>query len=193
MINLLNNCQSIFSSGCVLNSFWHSIRIPIFSCFCQHVLAVFFIIAILEGVKWYLMVLICIFLSANDIGIGRELGVDMYTLQCLKWVTSRTCCTAQGTLLQVVWRPGWGRSLQENGYLYVCGRNYRSMVNQLYSNTKWRVKKKWIGNPQIGRKICDTRTQQRNLYPEYTRIYYNLGIISSKSLLKNAQRFPTIW
>ena len=37
-------------------------------------------------------------------GIGRELGVDMYTLQCLKWVTSRTCCTAQGTLLQVVWR-----------------------------------------------------------------------------------------
>ena len=126
-------------------------------------------------------------------GIGRELGVDMYTLQCLKWVTSRTCCTAQGTLLQVVWRPGWGRSLQENGYLYVCGRNYRSMVNQLYSNTKWRVKKKWIGNPQIGRKICDTRTQQRNLYPEYTRIYYNLGIISSKSLLKNAQRFPTIW
>ena len=67
MINLLNNCQSVFSSGCVLNSFWHSIRIPISSCFSQHVLAVFFIIAILEGVKWYLMVLICIFLSANDI------------------------------------------------------------------------------------------------------------------------------
>ena len=67
MINLLNNCQSVFSSGCVLNSFWHIIRIPISSCFSQHVLAVFFIIAILEGVKWYLMVLICIFLSANDI------------------------------------------------------------------------------------------------------------------------------
>lgn len=63
----MNNCQSVFSSGCVLNSFWHSIRIPISSCFSQHVLAVFFIIAILEGVKWYLMVLICIFLSANDI------------------------------------------------------------------------------------------------------------------------------
>ena len=69
-------------------------------------------------------------------GIGRELGVDTYTLQCLKWVTSRTCCTAQGTLLQVMWRPGWEGSLRENGYLYVCGRNYRSMVNQLYSNTK---------------------------------------------------------
>ena len=29
------------------------------------------------------------------------------------------------------------------------------------------------------REICDTYIQQRNLYPEYTKIYYNLGIIST--------------
>ena len=48
-------------------------------------------------------------------GIGRELGMDMYALLYLKWITNRTSCTARGTLVSVVWQPGWEGSLGENG------------------------------------------------------------------------------
>ena len=41
-------------------------------------------------------------------GLVRELKIDMYTLLCLKWITNRTYCIAQGTLLNVLWQSGWG-------------------------------------------------------------------------------------
>ena len=44
--------------------------------------------------------------------------MDMYTLLCLKWITNST---AHGTLLRVMWQPGWERSLGESGYMYMCG------------------------------------------------------------------------
>ena len=47
-------------------------------------------------------------------GIVREFGIDMYTLLYLKWITNKVLCIAQGTLLNVMWQPGW-----ENGYLYM--------------------------------------------------------------------------
>ena len=31
-------------------------------------------------------------------------------------------CIAQGTLLNVMWQPGWEGSLGENGYMYMCGQ-----------------------------------------------------------------------
>ena len=31
----------------------------------------------------------------------------------------RSFCTAQGSLLNVMWQPGWEGSLGENGYMYV--------------------------------------------------------------------------
>ena len=31
-----------------------------------------------------------------------------------------TCCTAQGTLLSVMWHPRREGSLGENGYMYIC-------------------------------------------------------------------------
>ena len=34
---------------------------------------------------------------------------------------SRTYCTAQGALLNVMWQPGWERGLGENGYMYMYG------------------------------------------------------------------------
>ena len=37
-------------------------------------------------------------------GRDREFGMDRYTLLYLKWITY---CTAQGTLLSVMWKPGW--------------------------------------------------------------------------------------
>ena len=35
-------------------------------------------------------------------GIVRESGTDKYTLLYLKWITHRTYCIAQGTLLNVM-------------------------------------------------------------------------------------------
>ena len=50
-------------------------------------------------------------------GIVREFGIDMYTLLYLKG----TYCILQGTLLNVMWQPGWEGSLGENGYMYMYG------------------------------------------------------------------------
>ena len=50
-----------------------------------------------------------------------ELGIDMYTLLCLKWITKGSYHIAQGTLLNVTWQAGWEGSLGENGYLYMYG------------------------------------------------------------------------
>ena len=52
--------------------------------------------------------------------VAREFGINMDTLLYLKWIT-RTYCIAQGTLLNVMWQPGWEGSLGENGYLYTYG------------------------------------------------------------------------
>ena len=53
-----------------------------------------------------------------------------------------------GTLLSVIWQPGWEGSLGEIGYMYIYGLapllltwNYHSIVNWLYSNR--RKKKVW--------------------------------------------------
>ena len=54
-------------------------------------------------------------------GIVRELGVDMYTLLYLQWITTKTYCRTQGTLLNVMWQPGWEGSLEENGHVYIYG------------------------------------------------------------------------
>ena len=51
----------------------------------------------------------------------RELGMDMYTLLYLKWIINQVCCIAQGTLLNVMWQPGWEGSWGENGYRYMYG------------------------------------------------------------------------
>ena len=51
-------------------------------------------------------------------GIAREFGMNVYTLLCLKWTTNKACIT-QGTLLNIIWQPGWKVSLGENGYIYV--------------------------------------------------------------------------
>ena len=49
--------------------------------------------------------------------------MDKYRLLCLKWITNKDpCyCIAQGTLLTVMWLPGWEGSLGENGYRYMYG------------------------------------------------------------------------
>ena len=54
-------------------------------------------------------------------GIVRELGMDMYTLLYLTWITTSAYCIAQGTLLSVTWQPGWVGSLGEKECMYVYG------------------------------------------------------------------------
>ena len=45
----------------------------------------------------------------------------MYTLQDLRWMNSRDYWIPQGTLLRVMWQPGWEGSVGENGYVYMYG------------------------------------------------------------------------
>lgn len=63
--SFLGNCQAVFQSvSTVLHSYQKCMRIPIL-----HSITVFFIIAILVGVKWYLTeVLICMSLMTNERG-----------------------------------------------------------------------------------------------------------------------------
>ena len=53
-------------------------------------------------------------------GVVREFGMDMHTLLYLKWITNKDILWTQGTLLNVMWQPGWEGSLGENGYMYIC-------------------------------------------------------------------------
>ena len=47
--------------------------------------------------------------------------MDMYTLLYLKWVTNKVLLYSTGTLLSVMWQPGWKGSLGENGYKCIYG------------------------------------------------------------------------
>ena len=52
--------------------------------------------------------------------IVTEFGIHLYTLLYLKDIT-KTYCVAQGTLLNVIWKPGQEGSLEEKGYMYLYG------------------------------------------------------------------------
>ena len=52
-------------------------------------------------------------------GIVREFGMNRYTVLYLKWITNKDYYTAQGTLLSVIWQPGWEQGLKENGCMYM--------------------------------------------------------------------------
>ena len=54
-------------------------------------------------------------------GIVREFGMDMYTLLYLKWIANKDLLIAHGTLLNIMWQPGWEGSLGENGYMGMYG------------------------------------------------------------------------
>ena len=47
--------------------------------------------------------------------------MDMDTLLCLTWRTSKDLLDSTGTLLNVTWQPGWEGSLGENGYVFMYG------------------------------------------------------------------------
>ena len=89
-------------------------------------------------------------------GTVREFGMDMYTLLYLKWVTNKVLLGTQGTPLNVKWQPRWERSCGgEWIHVYdwvplLSTWSYHNIVNQLYSNMKYKVlkKKKWARKAQ---------------------------------------------
>ena len=54
-------------------------------------------------------------------GIVRDFGIHMYTMPNLKHNPQGPPVIAHGTLLNVMWQPGWEGSLGENGYMYMYG------------------------------------------------------------------------
>ena len=76
-------------------------------------------------------------------GIARESGHG-HAPCCIKHgEPARTCWTAQGTLLSVMWQPGWEGSLGETGYVCMCGWvpllpawDYHSIGNQPWKTVK---------------------------------------------------------
>ena len=49
----------------------------------------------------------------------REFGMDMYTLLYLKCITNKDLLCSTGSVLNVMWQPGWEESLGESGYMYM--------------------------------------------------------------------------
>ena len=76
--------------------------------------------------------------------IVKELGMDMYTLLYLKWMTNKDLLYSTGNSAQC-YAPAW-MGLGENGYMYMHGWvpsiftwNYHNIVNLLHPNTKQKV------------------------------------------------------
>ena len=79
-------------------------------------------------------------------GQGTRSHIPQLRVRMLQLKTPQptgTYCTAQGTLHNIMWRPGWEQSLKENGYmcmyawvLSLSTWNYHSTVNRLHSNIK---------------------------------------------------------
>ena len=63
-------------------------------------------------------------------GIVRNFGINTFTLLYFKWITN---CIAQGTLLNVMWQPGWEGSLRENGYMCMHGCPLETVTGLLIS------------------------------------------------------------
>ena len=54
-------------------------------------------------------------------GTAREFGMDMYTPLYLKWTPNKDLLYSTGSLLSVLWQPGWEGSSGENGYMCMYG------------------------------------------------------------------------
>ena len=74
--------------------------------------------------------------------------MDRYTLVFFKWITNKDLLYTQGTLLNVMWQPGWEGSLGENGYMCMaeslcCSSETITMLTTSYTAIQnKKVKKK---------------------------------------------------
>ena len=54
-------------------------------------------------------------------GKVREFGMDIYIVLYLKWITNKDLLYSTGNSAQCYVAAWIGGSLQENGYMYMCG------------------------------------------------------------------------
>jgi len=54
-------------------------------------------------------------------GVARDLGVDMYTLLCLKWIANKDLLYSTGNSAQCYVVAWMGGEFGDNGYMYMYG------------------------------------------------------------------------
>ena len=79
--------------------------------------------------------------QSHKIDPTSELGIDMYTLPSLKWITSKNLLHSTGTLFNVIWQPGREGSWERMDTCIhmaeaLCCPPETHMVNPIYSNIK---------------------------------------------------------
>ena len=79
--------------------------------------------------------------QSHKIDPTSELGIDMYTLPSLKWITSKNLLYSAGTLFNVIWQPGREGSWERMDTCIhmaeaLCCPPETHMVNPIYSNIK---------------------------------------------------------
>ena len=85
LFSFLKNCQTVFESNCtILQSREQDMRVLIFQPPCHHSLSVFLILAVLVGVKWYLIMgLICISMANFLFGGAHFVDLNKCRMTCI--------------------------------------------------------------------------------------------------------------
>ena len=124
MFNVLRSGQNVFQSSCtILHFHTQCMSVPISPPPHQHLLSIFFILAILVGVNWHLIVVLSwISLKADDIELFLcaywlhifcwEMHIQILNL-FLNWIICLFCCWVVRVLyIFWIWAPYWIYDLQ---------------------------------------------------------------------------------
>ena len=117
----------------------------------------------------------------------------MCTLLYLKWITNSTCI-ARGTLLNIMWQPGWEGALVGNGNMYMYGWvpsllnwNYHNIVNWLYDIKISKKKTKNDENRILGKQSLSERMieQRKVIQADLVLLNFTLLLFASIVFFKN--------
>ena len=144
-------------------------------------------------------------------GLFTKCGINMDTLLYLTQITNKDLCIAYGTLLNVMWQPGWEEALGENGYMYMYDWapslftwNYHNICLSAITQYKKKVKKNLhsrspvltdTSHPPIHTSSCSYRIILPVLLPcHYFLLHYQFCHASEMKLfLANILSIPHRW